>query len=50
MYLRNGNWVTEFYSQGIRYKKSLGMGISKTVAKEREAKYRQEVREGKEVI
>ena len=47
MYLRNGNWVTEFYSQGIRYKKSLGMGISKTVAKEREAKYRQEVREGK---
>ena len=47
MYLRNGNWVTEFYHEGIRHKKSLGMGISKTVAKEREAKYKQEVREGK---
>ena len=47
MYQRNGNWVTEFYHDGIRYKKSLGKGISKTVAKEREAKYRQEVREGK---
>ncbi|MBC8460052.1 MAG: site-specific integrase [Deltaproteobacteria bacterium] len=47
MYQRDGNWITEFYHNGIRYKKSLGMGISKTVAKEREAKYRQEVREGK---
>lgn len=47
MYQRNGNWITEFYHEGIRYKKSLGMRISKTVAKEREAKYRQEVREGK---
>ena len=47
MYLRNGNWVTEFYYNGVRHKKSLGMGISKTVAKEREAKYRQEAREGK---
>ena len=47
MYLRNGNWVTEFYHDGIRYKKSLGMGISKTVAKERDADYRKEVREGK---
>ena len=47
MYLRDGNWVTEFYHEGIRHKKSLGMGISKTVAKEREAKYKQEVREGK---
>ena len=47
MYQRNGNWITEFYHDGIRYKKSLGMGISKTVAKEREADYRKEVREGK---
>ena len=47
MYQRSGNWVTEFYHDGIRYKKSLGKGISKTVAKEREGKYRQEVREGK---
>jgi integrase len=47
MYLRKGNWITEFYHEGIRYKKSLGAGISKTVAKEREAKFKQEVREGK---
>ena len=47
MYLRGGNWVTEFFHEGIRHKKSLGMGISKTVAKEREGKYKQEVREGK---
>ena len=47
MYQRNGNWITEFYHDGTRYKKSLGMGISKTVAKEREAKYKQEVRENK---
>ena len=50
MYLRDGNWVTEFYSQGIRYKKSLGMGISKTVAKEREAKFKIDVREGKHQV
>lgn len=50
MYQRDGNWVTEFYHDGIRYKKALGMGISKTVAKEREAKYKQEVREGKHRI
>jgi len=47
VYQRNGNWITEFYHDGIRYKKSLGMGISKTVAKEREGKYKQEVRENK---
>lgn len=47
MYLRQGNWVTEFYHNGVRYKKALGTGISKTVAKEREAKFKQEVREGK---
>lgn len=47
MYLRNGNFVTEFYHEGIRYKKSLGAGISRTVAKEREGKFKQEVREGK---
>lgn len=50
MYQRNGNWITEFYHDGIRYKKSLGMGISKTVAKEREGKYKQEVREGKHQV
>ncbi len=47
MYLRDGNWVTEFYHEGVRYKKSLGRGIGKTVAKEREAKFKTEVREGK---
>lgn len=47
MYLRKANWITEFYHNGVRYKKALGMGISKTVAKEREADYRKEVREGK---
>lgn len=38
------NWITEFYHEGVRYKKALGSGISKTVAKEREAKFKQEVR------
>lgn len=47
MYLRNNNWYTEFYHEGTRYKKALGKGISKSVAKEREAKFKQEVREGK---
>jgi len=47
VYLRKANWITEFYHNGVRYKKALGMGISKTVAKEREADYRKEVREGK---
>ncbi len=47
MYLRGGNWITEFYHEGVRYKKALGVGISKTVAKEREASFKQEVREGK---
>jgi len=47
MYQRTGNWTTEFYHEGIRYKKSLGRGISKTVAKEREVKFKIEVREGK---
>jgi len=50
MYLRNGNWVTEFHHEGVRYKKALGKGISKTVAKEREEKYKTEVREGKHQI
>ena len=47
MYLRDGNWVTEFYHEGVRYKKALGRGISKTVAKEREAKFKTDVLEGK---
>ena len=47
MYQRGVNWVTEFYHEGVRYKKSLGQGINKTVAREREAKFKTEVREGK---
>jgi len=47
MYLRDGNWIIEFYHNGVRYKHALGKGISKTVAKERAEKFRQEVREGK---
>lgn len=50
MYLRGGNWITEFYHEGTRFKKALGVGISKTVAKERESKFRQEVREGKHLL
>lgn len=50
MYQRKGTWYAEFVHEGIRYKKSLGVGISKTVAKEREGKYRQEVREGKHQV
>jgi len=47
MYLRGKNWITEFWHEGVRYKKALGKGISKTVAKERAEKFRLEVREGK---
>jgi len=46
MYLRDRNWVIEFYHNGVRFKKALGKGISKTVAKERAEKFRREVREG----
>ena len=46
MYLREGNWVVEFWHNGVRFKKALGKGISKTVAKERAEKFRREVREG----
>ena len=47
MFERNGVFYVELYHEGVRYKKSLGKGISKTVAKERADKFKQEVREGK---
>jgi integrase len=50
VYLRNGNWCTEFYHEGVRYKKALGQGISKSVAKEREEKFKTEIREGKHQV
>jgi integrase len=46
MYKRGNNWVTDFWNEGIRYKKSWGP-ISKTVAREKEQKFKTEVREGK---
>jgi len=45
LFLRGNNWITEFYHEGIRYRKSFGP-ISKTAAKEKERKFRTEVLEG----
>jgi len=50
VFLRKGNWYTELYHEGVRYKKALGRGISKSVAKEREEKFKAEVREGKHQV
>jgi integrase len=47
VFLRNGHWYTEFYHEGVRYKRALGVGISKTRAKEKEADFKKEVRDGK---
>jgi integrase len=46
MYRRANSWITEFHCNGTRYIKSWG-DISKTVAKEKEEKFKTEVREGK---
>ena len=46
MYQRGDRWYSDFWCQGKRYKKSWG-AISKTVAKEKERKFRTEVLEGK---
>lgn len=46
MYLRNGKWYSDFYHNGERHTKSWG-AISKTVAKEKDRKFRTEVVEGK---
>jgi integrase len=46
MYKRNNSWHSDFTIQGRRYYKSWGP-ISKTVAIEKEQKFRTEIREGK---
>lgn len=46
MYKRGDSWATDFWCDGERYQKSWGP-ISKTVAKEKEEKFKTEVREGK---
>ena len=46
MYQRGGIWISDFKIDGIRHKKSWG-SVSKTFAKEKEAKYKTEIREGK---
>ncbi len=45
MYKRGDSWVSDFWQDGKRYTKSWG-AISKTVAKEKERKYRTEIKEG----
>lgn len=46
MYQRNQIWYSDFWFQGQRYTKSWG-DITKTVAKEKDRKFRTEVKEGK---
>lgn len=46
MYKRGNAWYTDFIHDGERYRKSWG-NISKTVAREKEEKFKTEVREGK---
>ena len=46
MYKRGNSWVSEFWWEGNRYKKSWG-AITKTVAREKDEKFKTEVREGK---
>lgn len=49
MYLRGNKWYSDFYYNGERYVKSWG-AISKTVAKEKDRKFRTEVGEGKHFL
>ncbi len=46
MYQRNGSWYSQFWHDGKRYTKAWGK-ISKTAAKEYDARFKIEVREGK---
>jgi len=45
MYLRNGRWYSDFWFKGERYTKSHGP-VNKTVAKERDGKFRADVAAG----
>lgn len=49
MYQRGDRWYSDFCYQGKRYKKSWGH-ISKTVATEKDRKFRVEVAEGKHIL
>jgi integrase len=49
MYKRNDSWYTDFHHEGQRYCKSWG-SISKTVAAEKDQKFKTEVREGKHAL
>ena len=46
MYLRNGKWYSDFIHKGERYVKSWGE-ITKSRAKEKDRKFRVEVKEGR---
>ena len=46
MYQRGDKWYSDFWHEGKRYTKAWGV-ISKTVAKEKDRKFRTEVLEGK---
>jgi integrase len=46
MYQRNGKWYSDFWYEGKRYTKSWGK-ISKTIAKEKERKFRNDIASGK---
>ena len=46
MYKRSDSWYSDFWYKGKRYQKSWGP-MSKTVAKEKERKYKTEIAEGK---
>jgi hypothetical protein len=49
MYKRGDIWISDFWCNGDRYKKSWG-AISKTVGKEKERKLRTEILEGKHIL
>lgn len=49
MYKRRDKWISDFYWEGKRYTKSWG-AISKTVATEKDRKFRIEVMEGKHAL
>ncbi len=49
VYLRGRSWFSDFFHDGERYTKSWGE-ISKSVAKEKDAKFKTEVKEGKHIL
>lgn len=47
VYKRNESWYSEFWVDGVRYRKSWGE-ISKVIAKEKDGQFRREVKEGRQ--